>query len=100
MTDEERSKLIRLASEMVLCKDMPPHCVADWDLPKTTPAKARREIDSVSQIAHAQCREWSKRIMEIVDADRKCPDCGGSEFETFNAERDKCVGCETLVDFE
>ena len=100
MTDEERSKLTKVAAEMVRGNGMPPYCFGDWDLPKSTPAKARREIDAVSQIAHAQCREWSKRIMEIVDAKRQCPDCGGSEFETFNSDLDKCVGCETLVDCE
>jgi hypothetical protein len=71
VTDEERSKLTKVAAEMVLGNGMPPYSFGGWDLPKTTTVKARREIDSVSQIAHAQCREWARRIMEIVDADRK-----------------------------
>jgi len=100
MTDEERSKLIKLASEMVLCRNMPPDCIGDGDMPAPKSRKARRAITEVSEAAHNQCKSWSKRIMEIVDADRKCPDCGGGEFETFSSERDKCVGCETLVDCE
>jgi hypothetical protein len=67
MTEEERSKLMKLASEMVLCQNMPPHCIGDWDMPAPKSAKACREITRVSQASHDQCRAWSKRIMEIVD---------------------------------
>jgi hypothetical protein len=71
MTDEERAKLIKLASEMVLCRNMPPHCIGDWDMPAPKSRKACREITKVSESAHSQCKSWSKQIMEIVDADRK-----------------------------
>ena len=67
MTDEERSKLIKLASEMVLCQNMPPHCIGDWDMPAPKSEKACREIARVSQAAHDQCRAWSKRIVALVD---------------------------------
>jgi hypothetical protein len=67
MTEEERSKLMKLASEMVLCQNMPPHCIGDWDMPAPKSAKACREITRVSLASHDQCRTWSKRIMEIVD---------------------------------
>jgi hypothetical protein len=100
MTDEERSKLIKLAGEMVLCRNMPPHCIGDWDMPAPKSRKACRAITEVSEAAHNQCKSWSKRIMEIVDAKRQCPDCGGVEFETFNSDLDKCVGCKTLVNCE
>jgi len=67
MSPEQRSALIKLAGEMVRCKDMPPYFVSDWDLPKTTPVKVRREINAVSKIAHDQCRDWAKRLVNIVD---------------------------------
>ena len=100
MTEEQRSELMTLAAQMALCQNMPPHCIGDWDMPAPKSGKACREIARVSQAAHDQCRAWSRRIMALVDAKRQCPDCGGVEFETFNSERDKCVGCETLVDCE
>ena len=70
MTGEQKTKLKKLAAEMTQCVSMPPLAVGDWDLPKTTPTKALREIAKASEAADAQCRDWSKRIMELVDADR------------------------------
>ena len=67
VTEEQRSELMKLASEMVLCQNMPPHCIGDWDIPAPKSAKACREIARVSQASHDQCRIWSKRIMAIVD---------------------------------
>lgn len=67
MTDEQKTLLIKLAGEMVLCKDMPPYFDSDWDLPKSTPQRARREIAAMSQIAHSQCLEWARRLKKIVD---------------------------------
>jgi hypothetical protein len=70
MTDEQKTKLKKLAAEMAQCVGMPPLAVGDWGLPKTTPAKALREIAKASELADAQCHDWSKRIMELVDGDR------------------------------
>ena len=63
MTDEQKTKLKKLAAEMAQCVGMPPLAVGDWDLPKTTPAKALREIAKASELADAQCRDWAKRIV-------------------------------------
>jgi hypothetical protein len=65
--EQKKSRLIKLASEMVLCRGMPPEFVTDWDLPKTTPVTAKREILRATKEAHDKCREWSRRIMEIVN---------------------------------
>jgi hypothetical protein len=70
MTEAQKTALKKLAAEIAQCVGMPPLAVGDWDLPKTTPAKALREIATVSELADAQCREWSKRILELVDGDR------------------------------
>jgi len=67
MTDEQRSALMKLAAEMVLCNNMPPEHSSDWLLPKTTPVTARREITAVSRVAHSQCKNWSKRLVKIID---------------------------------
>ena len=67
MTDEERSELKKLAAEMVLCRNMPPNYIGDWDMPSPKSRKACREITRVSEVANDQCKEWSKRIMAIVD---------------------------------
>ena len=69
MNDEQtKSRLIQLAAEMVHGKGMPPEFVTDWELPKTTPVTAKREILRATKEARDKCREWSRRIMEIVDA--------------------------------
>ena len=67
MTDEQKSVLIKLAAEMVRGESMPHEFVEDWDLPKTTPARARKEIALSSSLAHWQCREWGNRIRKIID---------------------------------
>jgi len=71
VTEEQRSQLLKLAAEMVRCEGMPPYFAGDWDLPKTTPVTARRKISEKSQISHAQCKNWSRVIVSILDADRK-----------------------------
>jgi hypothetical protein len=60
MTDEQRSQLIKLAGEMVRCENMPPYFVSDWDLPRTTPLKAKREINTVSQMAHTHSAKFGR----------------------------------------
>jgi hypothetical protein len=70
MTEAQKTALKKLAAEMAQCVGMPPLSVGDWDLPQKTPASAQRKISSVSEIADAQCRNWSRRIVELVDADR------------------------------
>ena len=69
MNDEQKkSRLIQLAAEMAHAKEMPLEWIGDWqNIGKATPMKTKREIEAASKIAHAQCREWSRRIMEIVD---------------------------------
>jgi len=59
-----------MAAEMVCGKGMPTEFVSDWDLPKTTPITAKREIEFQTTTARQQCRDWSRRLMEIVDADK------------------------------
>ena len=67
MTDDERqSILIKLAAEIVRGEGMPPEWVGDWDIPKTTPRSARREIQRATLDAREQCRAWSRRIMDVV----------------------------------
>lgn len=68
MDDKTKSLLITLAAEMVRGVNMPLEFVEDWNLPKSTPMKARREISAASQIASAQCRDWANRIRKIVDS--------------------------------
>ena len=73
MNDEQKkSRLIKLAAEMARGYGMPNEWIRDWqNIGKATPIKMRLEIEGAAQIAHAQCREWSRRIMEIVDDVRK-----------------------------
>ena len=70
MTEQEKTTLKRLAAEMLRQQGMPPFCIADWGLPKTTPLNARKQIAEASYTAHEQCRDWAKRIVELVDRDR------------------------------
>lgn len=44
--------------------------------------------------------DFFKQPLCAAMENRKCPDCDGSEFESFNSELDRCVGCETLVNAE
>ena len=73
MNDEQKkSRLIQLAAEMAHAKEMPLEWIGDWqNIGKGTPMKTKREIEGAAKIAHAQCREWSRRIMQIVDDGRK-----------------------------
>ena len=75
MNESQISQLIKLAGEMVLGKAMPSEFASDWDLPKSTPRRARRKIEASAAAAHYQCREWSRRIMKIVDESRKQSKC-------------------------
>lgn len=67
LTETQKSLLIQMASEMVLGKDMPAEFAGDWGLPKTTPKRAQLQIEASARIARLKCREWSKRIMAIVE---------------------------------
>lgn len=66
LSDDQKSRLIKLAAEMVRGEGMPSDFVEDWDLPKTTPMKTRRKIQKSSATALAQCHEWANRIMDVV----------------------------------
>jgi hypothetical protein len=57
LSDDHKSRLNKLAAEMVRGEGMPREFVEDWDLPKTTPVKAKREIHAASATSLAQCRE-------------------------------------------
>lgn len=71
MNEEQRSQLIKLAGEMVRSKGMPSPYVEDWDLPKSTPVKARRQIQEAARMANEQARLWAVALRDIVDLDRK-----------------------------
>lgn len=66
--EQKKSRLIQLAAEMLHCKRMPPEFTCDWDLPPRTPKKTLYHLAEVSEEARKQCKEWSRRIMGIVDA--------------------------------
>ena len=72
MNDEQKkSRLIQLAAEMARGDGMPNEFISDWNLPKTGMVGARVEIMRATKYARSMCREWSRRIMEIVDDVRK-----------------------------
>jgi len=69
MNDEQiKSRLLKMAAEMMRGKGMPPEFFGDWKLAKTTPITARREIVFHTNAARQQCNDWGRRLMEIVDA--------------------------------
>jgi len=55
--------------------------------------------EKVKAVAVGDGGDYTEYQLRPVDhASQTCPDCGGTEFETFSADHDRCVGCETLVD--
>ena len=44
--------------------------------------------------------DFFRQPLRPATENRKCPDCGGAEFESFNSDLDRCLDCETLVDAE
>ena len=68
MTDAEIATLRKLAGEMIRCVGMPPEWIGDWDnISKRTPKKTKRHIEATAKEAQAQCREWGRRIIALVD---------------------------------
>ena len=72
MTEGQRSLLLQIAAEMVHGKGMPPEWIGDWEnIGKATPMKTKREIEFAAKESLAQCREWSRRIMQILNANMR-----------------------------
>ena len=72
MTESQRSLLLQIAAEMVHGKGMPPEWIGDWEnIGKATPMKTKREIEFIAKTSQAQCRDWSRRIVSILNAKMK-----------------------------
>ena len=72
MTEGQRSLLLKIAAEMVRGDGMPPEWIGDWqNIGKATPMKTKREIEFAAKESRAQCREWSRRIMQILESTKK-----------------------------
>lgn len=71
MNESQTSQLIKLASEMALGKNMPREFLVDWNLPASTSHGTLRKIEASAKDARAQCLEWSKRIMSVVNEDKR-----------------------------
>jgi hypothetical protein len=69
MTESQRSLLLQIAAEMVLGKGMPPEWIGDWkNIGKMTSRKTEREIEAAAKESRKQCHDWSRRIMQILNA--------------------------------
>lgn len=74
MTESQRSLLLQIAAEMVHGKGMPPEWIGDWEnIGKATPMKTKREIEAAAKESMGQCRVWSRRIMQVLNA-REVPE--------------------------
>ena len=62
-----RGELIRLAAEMVQCRNMLACPIEDWAWPKSTPVSVRRNVLADAAKAREQCRQWGIKIRALAD---------------------------------
>jgi hypothetical protein len=65
--DEIKSELIKLAAECFRADLMPPLFVTDWDLPKSTPKRARDEIQGHMAQVRLTASGWGRRLKALAD---------------------------------
>ena len=64
---DTKSKLIELAAQMVLGKNMPSEYHEDWDWPKGMQITSWRKVYDASAKSKEQCRMWGVALRKIVD---------------------------------
>jgi hypothetical protein len=69
VTNEEiKSELIKLAAECFRMDRMPPLFVTDWKLPKSTPKRARDEIQGHMAQVKLTSNGWGRRLKALADS--------------------------------
>lgn len=77
------SELIKIAAEIVGCKNMPSSIYEEWGWPKGMQITSWRKVCNSAFKAENQCKSWAIRLRKIADSitpDRAnyaiCPNCG------------------------
>jgi hypothetical protein len=65
--DELRSELLKLAAACIRGDMMPPEFVDDWDLPRSTPIRARNEIKKHMAQTRLVANGWGRRLKQLAD---------------------------------
>lgn len=79
MTPQQRSALLRVATQMFAGDGLPPEFVCDWELPKSTPVTALRQIHRRTDDTRRCVNRWAKEIMRILNEQPKKSGLHGSD---------------------